>query len=47
MEYANEREVFGKKIGENQSIQHPIAKAYAQIEAAKLMVYVVPYVVPS
>ena len=37
--YANEREVFGRAIGQNQSIQHPIAKAYASIEAAKLMVY--------
>ena len=39
MAYANEREVFGRAIGQNQSIQHPIAKAYASIEAAKLMVY--------
>lgn len=37
--YANERIVFGRPIGQNQSIQHPIAKAYANIEAAKLMVY--------
>eukprot|EP00040_Diaphanoeca_grandis_P026104 m.145610 g.145610 ORF g.145610 m.145610 type:complete len:462 (+) comp30448_c0_seq1:377-1762(+) len=39
VDYANERKVFGRLIGQNQSIQHPIAKAYASIEAAKLMVY--------
>ncbi|MDP6692649.1 MAG: acyl-CoA dehydrogenase family protein [Alphaproteobacteria bacterium] len=36
--YASEREVFGKPIGANQGIQFPIAKAYAQIKAAELMV---------
>ena len=36
--YASEREVFGKPIGENQGIQFPIAQAYAQTEAASLMV---------
>jgi acyl-CoA dehydrogenase len=35
---ANEREVFGRKIGQNQGIQFPIAKAYAHVEAANLMV---------
>ena len=37
--YANERNVFGGPIGKNQGIQFPIAKAYAQSEAARLMVY--------
>ncbi len=34
---AREREVFGRKIGQNQGIQFPIARAYANIEAADLM----------
>ncbi len=37
-EYAREREVFGRPIGQNQGIQFPIAKAYAATEAANLMV---------
>ncbi|MDP6568131.1 MAG: acyl-CoA dehydrogenase family protein [Alphaproteobacteria bacterium] len=36
--YANERVVFGAPIGKNQGIQFPIAKAYAQIQAAEMMV---------
>ena len=36
--YANERQVFGRPIGQNQGIQFPIARAYAQTEAASLMV---------
>ncbi len=36
--YANEREVFGAPIGANQGIQFPIARAYAQLKAAELMV---------
>ena len=36
--YANERKVFSRPIGQNQGIQFPIAKAYAQSEAAALMV---------
>ena len=35
--YAREREVFGRPIGQNQGIQFPIAKAYAQMRAAELM----------
>ncbi len=38
VEYANERVVFGKPIGANQGIQFPIAKAYAEAQAAELMV---------
>jgi acyl-CoA dehydrogenase len=36
--YAKERAVFGRPIGQNQGIQFPIAKAYAQMRAAELMV---------
>ena len=35
--YANERKVFGRSIGRNQGIQFPIARAYAELEAADLM----------
>ena len=37
-DYANERVVFNRPIGQNQGIQFPIARAYAQSEAAALMV---------
>ena len=37
-ERAREREVFGRPIGKNQGIQFPIARAYANVEAASLMV---------
>ena len=36
--YANEREVFGRAIGQNQGIQHPLAKSWMELEAADLMV---------
>ena len=36
--YAKERVVFGRPIGQNQGVQFPIAKAYAQMRAAELMV---------
>jgi alkylation response protein AidB-like acyl-CoA dehydrogenase len=36
--YVSEREVFGRPIGANQGVQFPIARAYAQTEAAALMV---------
>ncbi len=36
--YANERQVFGRAIGQNQGVQFPIARAYAQMRAAELMV---------
>ena len=36
--YAKERRVFGRAIGQNQGIQFPIARAYAQAQAATLMV---------
>jgi acyl-CoA dehydrogenase len=36
--YAKERIVFGRPIGQNQGVQFPIARAYAQMRAAELMV---------
>jgi acyl-CoA dehydrogenase len=36
--YAQERVVFGRPIGQNQGVQFPLAKAYAQMRAAELMV---------
>lgn len=37
VEYAKERRVFNRAIGENQGVQFPIARAYAELEAADLM----------
>ena len=37
VDYSNERVVFGHPIGKNQGIQFPIAKAYAEMQAADLM----------
>lgn len=36
--YAQERIVFNRPIGQNQSIQHPLAKCWAELEAAWMMV---------
>jgi alkylation response protein AidB-like acyl-CoA dehydrogenase len=36
--YATERKVFGRPIGQNQGVQFPIARAYAQYRAAALIV---------
>ena len=38
VDYANERSVFGAPIGKNQGIAHPLAHAYAELEAADMMV---------
>ncbi len=38
VEYAKKRQVFGRAIGANQGVAFPIAKAYAQMRAAELMV---------
>ena len=35
--YARERVVFGRPIGQNQGIQHPLAKNWAELEAANLL----------
>jgi acyl-CoA dehydrogenase len=37
--YARERVVFGRPIGQNQGIQHPLARNWAELEAANLLVY--------
>jgi acyl-CoA dehydrogenase len=37
-DYAKERKVFDRQIGQNQAIQHPLAKCWMQIEAANLVV---------
>jgi acyl-CoA dehydrogenase len=37
VEYANQRTVFGHSIGRNQGVQFPIARAYAELEAADMM----------
>jgi acyl-CoA dehydrogenase len=47
VDYANEREVFGRPIGQNQAIQHPLARAFAQIQAAKQLTYSAADVVDS
>ena len=36
--YAKDRKVFGRAIGQNQGIQFPLARAYAQMRASELMV---------
>jgi acyl-CoA dehydrogenase len=38
-QYAKERELFDRPIGQNQGVQFPIARAYAQMRAAELMVH--------
>ena len=38
-QYAGERIVFDRPIGMNQSIQHPLARSWMELEAAHLMVY--------
>lgn len=37
--YAKERSVFGRPIGQNQGIQFPIARAYAQMRSSELMMH--------
>ena len=37
VQYANQRTVFGRPIGQNQGVQFPIAQAYVNIQAADLM----------
>lgn len=37
--YSKERVLFGRPIGQNQGVQFPIARAYAQMRAAELMVH--------
>jgi acyl-CoA dehydrogenase len=37
--YARERVVFGRPIGQNQGVAHPLARAWAELEAANLMCF--------
>jgi len=37
-DYAINRQLFGRPIGQNQGVQFPIARAYAQMRAAELLV---------
>lgn len=37
--YAKERIVFGRPIGQNQGIQHPLAERWIELEAAELLVW--------
>jgi acyl-CoA dehydrogenase len=37
--YAKQRVLFGRPIGQNQGVQFPIARAYAQMRAAELLVH--------
>ena len=37
-QYAKERVVFGRPIGKNQAIQHPLAECWMELEAARLMI---------
>ncbi|WP_084268792.1 acyl-CoA dehydrogenase family protein [Oceanobacillus damuensis] len=39
VEYASNREVFNRKIGQNQGVQFPIAQAYTKVKAADLLRY--------
>lgn len=38
-DYAKQRNVFGRAIGQNQGVQFPIARCYAQMRSAELMVH--------
>jgi acyl-CoA dehydrogenase len=37
--YAKERVVFGRPIGQNQGVAHPLAKCWAELSAAELLAY--------
>jgi acyl-CoA dehydrogenase len=39
VQYAGEREVFGGPIGANQAVQHPLAAAFARLQAVRHLVY--------
>jgi acyl-CoA dehydrogenase len=38
-QYAKERVVFGRPIGQNQGVAHPLAKCWAELSAAELLAY--------
>jgi acyl-CoA dehydrogenase len=37
VDYANDRKVFGRAIGQNQGVQFPLARCFAELEAADMM----------
>lgn len=37
--YAGDRHVFGRPIGQNQGVQHPLATSWMELEAARLTIY--------
>jgi acyl-CoA dehydrogenase len=39
VQYAGERIVFDRPIGQNQAIQHPLAQRWIELEAARLLTY--------
>lgn len=39
VDYANEREVFGRPIGMNQAIQHPLVRCWIELQAAEALAY--------
>ena len=39
VDYANNRVVFGRPIGQNQAIQHPLAESWAKLQAANMMAF--------
>ncbi|MGD9600991.1 MAG: acyl-CoA dehydrogenase family protein [Gammaproteobacteria bacterium] len=39
VQYAKERNVFGRPIGQNQGIAHPLARNWMELEAAELLAY--------
>jgi acyl-CoA dehydrogenase len=39
VQYAKERVVFGRPIGQNQGVAHPLAKSWAELEAANLLAF--------
>jgi alkylation response protein AidB-like acyl-CoA dehydrogenase len=38
VDYSKQRVLFGRPIGQNQGVQFPIAKAYAQMRAAEALI---------
>ena len=38
-QYASDRHVFGRPIGKNQGIQHPLSDSWIKLESARMMIY--------
>ena len=47
VDYAGSRVVFGRQIGQNQSIQHPLAESWVELEAAELLIAKAAYLYDS